>query len=134
MHAHRLQHPNLLHSRGIRCVAISGDGTFIVSGDISGTLKVWDRHNRLCTFTLTKAAKAHVGGVYGMDISKDDTLSAAATTTRRRGHATKTLRNVTKIFLAPRHSNTGLGSNLKNSSIKNVGIILTFEGQMHNTY
>jgi WD40 repeat protein len=75
------------HQDYVRCVAISGDATFIVSvtcihtcihtytfivsGNISGALKVWDRHNRVCTFTLTEA---HAGSVHGMNISKDDTL------------------------------------------------------------
>jgi hypothetical protein len=38
-----------------------------------------------------------------------------------------------KIFLASRHSNTRLGSNLKNSSIILVGIILTCERQIRSS-
>jgi WD40 repeat protein len=59
------------HQDDVHCVAISGDGTFIVSGDKGGTLKVWDRDKRVCMFTLTEA---HGGCVTAIDIHEDGTL------------------------------------------------------------
>jgi WD40 repeat protein len=40
------------HKYWVWCVAISGDGTCIVSGSLDGTVKVWDRNKSVCTSTL----------------------------------------------------------------------------------
>jgi WD40 repeat protein len=59
------------HQGCVESLAISGDGTFIVSGDGSRTLKVWDRDKLVCKWTLTEA---HLSVVHGIDIRGDGTL------------------------------------------------------------
>jgi hypothetical protein len=44
--------PNLKHSGGVTCVAVSPDGKYIVSGSYDHTLKLWDRETGACIKTI----------------------------------------------------------------------------------
>jgi WD40 repeat protein len=60
------------HQRSALCIAISGDCTFIASGSVDRTIKLWDiqKHVCMCTITGTNA-------FWAIDLSKDGAYLAS---------------------------------------------------------
>ncbi|MGW1997978.1 NB-ARC domain-containing protein [Embleya sp. NPDC001921] len=62
------------HTYAVNAVAISPDGTWLVSAGDDGTVRIWDRTTGTCTATLTE----HTGPVNAVAIAQDGTWLATA--------------------------------------------------------
>ena len=61
------------HTDMVRCVTFSSDGTFLISGDWSGVVKLWD----VQTGGLVRSLDGHVKAVDSVSISPDHTMIAS---------------------------------------------------------